>query len=70
MLIPGSEFETSKVIYKEASHQMKKWSKIMYFVISKLTPIGLILPKSIITCSVYFANDSGCDVFLLPTPTW
>lgn len=42
---------------------------MIYFIITKVVPISIIWPKSIISVCVYFTGDSN-NAFVLPTPTW
>lgn len=58
-------------LYRNARGQMEKWSKIIYFIITKVVPISIIWPKVIVSfCIYYFASDSGDSALVMPTPTW
>lgn len=59
-----------KLVYQNAVCQSEKWSKIVYFLITRVVPISIIWPKVIISVCVYFVSDSGNSPLMLPTPTW
>lgn len=56
--------------FEEIIRQTKICSKLLDFVVAKMTPIGLILPKAMVSYSVYTITDSGNDAFELPLQFW
>lgn len=57
--------------YESASCQMEKWSKIVYFIITRVVPVSVIWAKVIVSfCVYYFSSDSGDSALVMPTPTW
>lgn len=66
----GSKYADSKKIYDQTIQKMEKWSKIIYLGISRVLPICLMLPKFIISFSLYYTTDLDRGAFILPFPTW
>lgn len=61
----------SKAIYGVANGQVEKWSAIIHFLTTKLSPVCLIVPKSIFCYLMYFTTDLAVeDAFELPLPFW
>lgn len=68
--ILGSKNPPSKVLYDKTNGKIEKWSKILYFLMVKLTPMSWLLPKVIISLFLYFTTDLGNDALELPSPMW
>lgn len=68
--ILGLQCPGSKVIYDETDRQIEKWSEFIRLGAGKGTPICLILPKSLLSFSLYFATSLGSESFFLPMPMW
>lgn len=49
-----------------AHGQCEKWSKIIYFVTVKLSPICMIVPKAVICLFLYYTTDLGPAALELP----
>lgn len=58
------------MIYEKINRQIEKWSKIVYIVVAKVTPILVIMLKVIYSVAVYFTTDLGNDALELPFPEW
>ena len=68
--ILGLKNPSSKVLYEKTNRSVEKWSKIIFFVMVKITPIAWLLPKVIISLFLYFTTDLGNDALELPSPMW
>lgn len=64
------KYSASEEIFRKANRFEKKWSKIINFVIFKLTPAFALLPWCIYVYFLYFTTDLGTDAFELPYPMW
>lgn len=56
--------------YLKTNERVEKLCKIGYFVMAKLTPICWILPKAVISYSLYFVTNAGNEAFDLPLLAW
>lgn len=65
-----SKNPTSKANLDKTNRQVEKWSEIAYFVLAKITPVCLILPRVIISYATYFATNAGNEAFELPFLFW
>lgn len=66
-IFSGSE---SKAIYVESIEQLEKWSKLIYFVVAKLSPIFWVAPKFLMSLFVYIRTDFDNNALVLPLPMW
>lgn len=60
----------SKAIYVESIEQLEKWSKLIYFVVAKLSPIFWVAPKFLMNLFVYIRTDFDNNALVLPLPMW
>lgn len=58
----------SKAKYIELNEKIERVSKILEFLLIKLTTAGAVLPSVIITIVDYFILDLGDESFFLPYP--
>lgn len=68
--ILGSKFPTPKALYKQSNRIVIKSNKYIYFFVAKLSPVGFIFPKAIVSCIIYFTSDLGGEALELPLPWW
>lgn len=66
----GLEYPEWETTYVQINEKIEKWSEIIHFVIAKLTPLCLILPKFIVSLSIYFTIVSETVELELPLPMW
>lgn len=64
------KYSASKSIFFETNQSVEKLSKILFFVIVKMTPASCLLPWFIYSFFIYFITDLGADVFILQSPMW
>lgn len=55
---------------KESIVQVEKWSRIIYFLMVKVTTVCGMSPKVIVSLYFFYAKDMGRDAFQLPVPMW
>lgn len=65
----GSKNPKWKATYVNVNEQIEKWSKVIHFIMVKLTPIALILAKAVVNVLIYF-TDSQTIELELPFPMW
>lgn len=70
LVLLGSSNAKLTALYNELNRKTEKCSKIIYFITTKLSPICIIVPKSIICFFVYFTTNLAADAFELPLPMW
>lgn len=63
-------FSASKLIFKDAVRSEHKLSKIIFFLVVKITPVYGALPFVVYSYFMYFTTDLGGDAFDLPAPIW
>lgn len=68
--ILGSKNPSLKLLYEKTNEKTEKWSKILFFLMVKFTPIAWLSPKVIISFYLYFTTDLGNDALELPSPMW
>lgn len=70
-LILGSESSKSASFYDQIDQRIEKWSKIIHFVMMKVTCSVLFIPKVLASLYIYFMKDS-CENYELelPFPMW
>lgn len=68
--ISGLKYPGSEALYGETNRQIEKWSEYIEFAAAKMTPICLILPKSLASFIFYLTTDLGSESFDLPLPMW
>lgn len=59
---------TSTVIYEEFNANIERASKIFHFILTRLVPMGTILPLSLLSMVNYFIFDLADESFVLPFP--
>lgn len=65
----GMKHEALELLYIKTNKQIEFWSKIIYWVVAKLSPLAFTLPKFLF--SIYSTRNSGnVEVFELPFPMW
>lgn len=64
------EYPASKIIYDETNQRIENWTRVIYFIIMKVTPVCWIMPKFAISIFMYFTTDMGRDALKLPIPMW
>lgn len=69
-IVLGCEYPDSKDIYGRVNKKNEKWTKMLDFVLLKVTLPGVIMPNFIISYFLYFATDLGSEAFRLPFPKW
>ena len=68
--VSGCEYPDSKAIYERVNEKNEKWTKILDFVLLRVTLPGVIMPNFIISYFLYFATDLGSESFRFPFPKW
>lgn len=69
-IISESKCSKWKIAYSEVDEQVEKFSKMIDYIMVKLTPIGLVMPKLIVCIFMHFALGTETDEFELPLPMW
>lgn len=64
------EIRGNKINLQQTNQFEEKLSKILFFIMIKLTPAFGILPWFIYVFFVYFTSDLGPEAFKLPFPMW
>lgn len=64
------ELQNRKPFFNETNLSVENWCEIGEFLFVKLSPVGLILPRALISYVVYFATNAGNEAFLLPFLQW
>lgn len=57
-------------MYNKTHCQIEKWSKIVYIVISVVTPACFILPIFVYCLFVYLTTDLEKNALQMPLPVW
>lgn len=66
----GLNNPTSNRIYDEMNEKVEKQTKLLFFMLFKVTvPISL-MPNVIVSIYSYFSSDSGSEAFRLSFPIW
>lgn len=60
----------SKEIYEMANGFVEKWTKIIYFFLSKIAAQSIMGAFAILSYGLYFTTDLKEKAFLLPFETW
>lgn len=60
----------SRTMYAKTNNLSEKLSKIIYFLMVKVSVPGFVLPKAILSFFIYCTTDAGSDAFELSIPTW
>lgn len=68
--LSGLDYPESKAIYEKSSQRIETYSRIIYLVLFKITPICFVAPVSIGSLFIYFANDFDNEALKLPIPMW
>lgn len=66
----GTVNAISKTIYTGTDKKLQHVSKIMDFVIIKVTPICVTVPMFVVSMVKYFTTDLGGEAFDLPFHQW
>lgn len=69
-LFLGSTNSISKVKYDEINEFVEKLSKIIYFVVMKVSVLVFAMPRDSFCSFVYITSDLGPNAFELPFPIW
>lgn len=69
-LILALKYTELKAIFNKINPLIEKLSEIIFFVMTKFTPVTVSMPSSIYIYFIYFTTDLGTTVFELPTPLW
>lgn len=71
-IVLGLKNLSSITFYDKINPRVEKWSKIIYFVIAKVTFAVIFLPKILISLYNYFVMnlDGNADSLELPLPMW
>lgn len=59
-----------KAIMDETNRRVENWCDIGEFVMIKVTPFCLVIPRAIISYVIYFATNAGNEAFVLPFLQW
>ena len=57
-------------IYEIVNQRIEEFSKIVYFGMIKMSPIGFVVPKFLGYMFIYFTTDLGKEALKLPLPMW
>lgn len=68
--ITGLHHPKSKKMYEKTNRLAEKCSKIICFLIMKMSIPGFVLPKAIFSYFRYFTTDAGPNAFELPILAW
>lgn len=66
--VPGSGNPKSKRLYNETDRLVENISRIIQFAILYASPVGFVLPKGLLSFSLYFTTDLENDAFDLSLP--
>lgn len=66
----GLQYPASKALFGKTNRLVEKISKIIFFVIARMSPFCSMLPKLFVCFFEYFVADMGSDSFELPFPMW
>lgn len=66
----GLEYQASSALYVKINQQVEKWSEIIYFIISKVSPQCIGLPIFIASLFAYFTTDLKNEALELPYAMW
>lgn len=66
----GMQDPVLKHIYNEANQKDEKWSKIIVFAMTNVTPIFLVWPNAAFCYFRYFTTDLGNEPFDLLFSMW
>ncbi|XP_031626848.1 uncharacterized protein LOC116343092 [Contarinia nasturtii] len=64
------ENTVSQAIYEEANEKAEKWTKLIEFLMMKLTLFGITTPFLVLCYYLYFATDLENESFRLPFLMW
>lgn len=64
------KYSATRSIFYKTNQFEEKFSKVILFVMVKITPICAIWPWCINIYFIYFTSDLGTDAFELPCPMW
>lgn len=64
------ECSSSKAIVCDTNRLVERWCEVGEFVFVKVSPIGLVFPRVLVSYIVYFATDAGNEAFELPLLHW
>ena len=68
--IPALKYTASKSMFRTTNQIVEIMSRIIFFIMLKLTPALTYVPWSIYIYFNYFTTDLGNDAFELPMPIW
>lgn len=60
----------SKAVMNDTNRLVQKWSEIGEFVLVKVSSVGLVIPRAIISYAIYFATNAKNEAFELPMLFW
>lgn len=66
----GFKYPKSKAFFLKTNRQVERLSEIIFMLIMKIGLPGFMLPKCIVSLTVYIRTDTGRDAFELPIPMW
>lgn len=64
------KYSSSDSSFNEPIQFEQKFSRILFFVLLKLTPFFVLVPWMIHSYLIHFTTDSAVDAFELPFPSW
>lgn len=70
LIITGLRCSFAAEIYQKSIEKTDKWAKYFYFVFTKITFPGTVLPPLIMSYFAYFKTESGSSAFELPFLVW
>lgn len=66
----GLKHPEARTTYENTNRLAEKCSKIIYFLIVKISVPSLVLPKAAFGYFLYFTTDANRDAFELSIPVW
>lgn len=63
-------YPASMDIYIKTDKLVEKLTKIMYFLLTRVSAPSFVLPKFFASFFLYFTTDTGNNAFELPLPMW
>lgn len=66
----GLDYSESVAIYAEVHQRIEKCSETLYFLVVKVMPACVLLPKCLTCLYNYFTTDLGSEALVLPFPMW
>lgn len=66
----GMKHHALEQSYIETNRLIEFWSKIIYLVVAKMSPLAFTVPKFIFSVFIYSTTNLGNGAFELPLPMW